>query len=510
MQKNISRALKLYPFYEATSGDLLFFSVIQTLFLMQVKGFSAAQIAMMILICDIVDLALEYPSYRIIRRLGNSRACVIGGILPLIGILLITVGTNLPLVIIGKIFFVSAGNFQSMAGAAARNNLVLTGEKEQYTKLFSKGNTIYSAVSMAAAVLVPVLFSVNRYIPSLLCIVICAVIAVISFFIPDYTEQGRVQLQSKEEKEEHVKIGKGMWLLIVVFCMFFCAGAVFTTNTEVYLTVCLEGLFAEQNTIFIFGLIVWSARMLRLLCNIMLEKILDKLKDKIVIIAPAALLIAFMSVGAYGLLSGKTFVAAVLSGITYIFIKGVIWDPMRTFLRMTAVDTNSKSKQQSMLVLLNSGQSVVSIVMDLIVVGILNILSMEYVFLCFAVLCCITFACAIMLRIELQKSVQLMCYGTVLNENEIDNISRLVYDDLINVGAGSKEAASYRILTEEKLISCMNEGKRDEELTVSLYSRLEEYHVSIKFGEDKYDIFTPSVGDDPISDMIFQNILRNI
>lgn len=291
--------------------------------------------------------------------------------------------------------------------------------------------------------------------------------------------------------------------------MFFCAGAVFTTNTEVYLTVCLEGLFAEQNTIFIFGVIVWSARMLRLLCNILLEKILDKLKDKIVIIAPAALLIAFMSVGSYELLSGKTFVAAILSGIAYILIKGVIWDPMRTFLRMTAVDTNSKSKQQSMLVL-NSGQSVVSIVMDLIVVGILNILSMEYVFLCFAMLCCITFACAIMLRRELQKSVQLMCYGTVLNENEIDNISRLVYDDLINVGAGSKEAASYRILTEEKLISCMNEGKRDEKLTVSLYSRLDEYHVSIKFGEYEHDIFTPSVGDDPISDMIFKNILRNI
>ena len=32
----------------------------------------------------------EYPSYRIIRRIGNSRSIVIGGILPLISIVLIT------------------------------------------------------------------------------------------------------------------------------------------------------------------------------------------------------------------------------------------------------------------------------------------------------------------------------------------------------------------------------------------------------------------------------------
>ena len=87
MSGKIKLALKLYPFYEATSGDLLFFSVIQTLFLIQVKGFSAAQIAMIILVADIVDMALEYPSYRAIQRLGNSRACVIGGIMPLLGIL---------------------------------------------------------------------------------------------------------------------------------------------------------------------------------------------------------------------------------------------------------------------------------------------------------------------------------------------------------------------------------------------------------------------------------------
>ena len=45
-KKKIKLALRLYPFYEAVSGDLLFFSVIQTLFFSRVKGFSAADIAL--------------------------------------------------------------------------------------------------------------------------------------------------------------------------------------------------------------------------------------------------------------------------------------------------------------------------------------------------------------------------------------------------------------------------------------------------------------------------------
>ena len=80
--KKIQKALKLYPFYEAVSGDLLFFSVIQTIFLTLVKGFSAEQVATVILISDFLALALEYPSYKLIQCWGNSRSIIVGGILP--------------------------------------------------------------------------------------------------------------------------------------------------------------------------------------------------------------------------------------------------------------------------------------------------------------------------------------------------------------------------------------------------------------------------------------------
>ena len=91
-EKRIKRAIWLYPLYEAASGDLLFYSVIETLFLTLVKGFTVQEIAAIVFITDLADLLLEYPTYRIIRRIGNSRAVTAGGILPLISIVMITAG----------------------------------------------------------------------------------------------------------------------------------------------------------------------------------------------------------------------------------------------------------------------------------------------------------------------------------------------------------------------------------------------------------------------------------
>ena len=507
-QNKLRLALKLYPLYEAVSGDLLFFSVIQTLFFTQVKGFSASQIAMIILLADIVDLAIEYPTYKVIRRLGNSRSCIIGAIMPLIGIVLITIGRSMPIVSLGMIFFVGAANFQSMAEAAARNNLVLIGEKEDYAKLFSRGNIIYSAVSMMAAIVIPFLFSINRYLPSLLCIITYAAIMAISFFIVDYSEHGGILTTLKDEKVSLVRIGMGLRFLIIVFCLFFCAGAVFTNNTEVFLSNHLSERFSEHNTIFIFGAIIWIARVVRLLSNILLPIILEKLKDRIVFIVPGIMLIAFLSVGISGLFFKETIWPIILTGMAYVIVKGVIWDPLRTFLRMTAVDTNSKNRQQSMLVYLNAGQSVVSVLMDLMVVGILKILPLEYVFIVFSVISAIMVIFAVMLMWEFKRSVEIMNYRDTFDEVSIDEISQTLYNHLINAGMEAKEALSYRLLTEEKLIESLTEKNRGTVVCVSLSTKFDDINVSLKIGDEERDIFTLAREDDLISQIIFQNVLK--
>ena len=406
-QNRIKLALKLYPFYEAASGDMLFFSVIETLFLMQVKGFLAPDIALILFITHFSDLILEYPSYIIIRQIGNGIAGRVGGIMPLIGILFITFGQSQSAVIIGNIFCVGAVNFQSAASAGARNNLVKLGEKGKYAELFSKSNVIYTAVSMAAALFIPFLYSLNKYVPSVLCIITFLGITIISFFLKDFTEKEHSNLPLHLTKNNYSlgKIGRRFIFLIIVFCLFFCAGGVFAKNTEVFLGKYLGELFTEKQTIFVFGAVIWVSRFLRLIVNIFLPKILKFLKENIVTLSAYSIAAAFLSIGASGIFFGKTIHPIIIAGTAYIIIRGIIWDPMRTYLRMSAIDINNKQRQQTMIVLLNAGQSIVCVVMDLIVVSILKLFSLEYVFLAFALISIVIIIYSIMLKREL-KSIE--------------------------------------------------------------------------------------------------------
>jgi hypothetical protein len=177
---------------------------------------------------------------------------------------------------------------------------------------------------------------------------------------------------------------------------------------------------------------------------------------------------------------------------------------------MTAVDTNSKKRQQSMLVFLNAGQSLVGILMNLIVVTILKFYSLEYVFLTFAVISIIIVICSILLRMELKHQIEIMNFETLLNEKGINEISQIVYDDLKEVGMEQKEALSYRLLTEEKLVEYINAGKREEKVSVRLIAKMDDFYVNLKVGDEEGDIFTLPRNGDSISQQIFHSVIRGL
>ena len=511
-EKKIRRAIRYYPFYEAAAGDLLFYSVIETLFLTLVKGLSVQQIAMVFLITDLADLLLEYPSYRIIRRIGNSRSIVIGGMMPLIGIITLTAGRTIPVITAGNFFFMGAGNFQSMAGAGARNNLVLAGEKDRYAALFSRANLLYAAANMIAATLMPFAFSYNRYLPSMICILVYTAVAASAFLIPDYSEdRDALPAEGKSGNAAgKARIGKGLLLLLAVFSGFFCAGSVFGSNTQLFISGRLGELVSERGEILVFGGIIWLSRVVRLGANAVLSRILAVLKERIVVLSCVTLFAAFLMIGLTGILFPKTWIPVIAAGVFYVTVKGVLWDPLRTYLRMTAADTNSKRQQQTTLVALNAGQSVTKILMDLIVAGMLRVFPFEYVFLALAAVAAVIVLLAFLLKKEMESSLELMRVEATLEPEEIDRISAALFEHLRDAGTELKEAVSYRLLCEEKLLNCLNDGKAGEPFTVVTTRRLNGLFVEVGIGQEKMDLFEIPLEGDAISKDIFFHIIRSI
>lgn len=497
-------AIRLYPVYDALTGDLLFYSVIEILFLTLVKGFSDAQIALLFLISDVADLALEYPTYRLIRKIGNSKSIVLGGVMPLMSIILITVGNSLPVVLIGNILFVASGNFQSMACAAARNNLTLLGEKESYAHLFSRSNIIYSVASIAAALICPILFSADKYLPSVICIVIYAGFATISFLIPDYTENAPLKA-AERGRTASVKPAPVMKYIIAVFCMFFCTAAVFRTNSELLISRDFATLFSEHAGILLFGALKWMSKLVKLGVNVVLTRIIDRFRDSIIVVGTALLFAATALTAISAVFLSGTVLGILICAVVYILITGVIWDPFRTFLRMLAVDTNSKQKQQYMLVMLNVGQSVLNAGMRLIVFITLKITTLEYVFVVFAAIT----AAEIVLGARLSRMLksdrtEILNIGGKLFADAIDTVAMTVEQQLTDVGFEKKQAIACRLLIENKLLEFLSESE-GADINVQLSLEYGEIKARLTVGEEKTDVLA-APGEDDFSRLIFGRV----
>ena len=163
-----------------------------------------------------------------------------------------------------------------------------------------------------------------------------------------------------------------------------------------------------------------------------------------------------------------------------------------------------------MLMILNIGQSVVSIAMDLIVVSTLKIYSLEYVFLAFSVILTIELIFAAQLHAKIASQIELMQYHSALNEEEVDRISELVYACLVDAGYDKREALQNRLLVEEKLIACLNNDMRDAPVDISVTRKLDDACINLTIRDKKIEIFRMPEESDSLSNIIFSNIVKHM
>jgi hypothetical protein len=62
----------------------------------------------------------------------------------------------------------------------------------------------------------------------------------------------------------------------------------------------------------------------------------------------------------------------------------------------------------------------------------------------------------------------------------------------------------------EKLLEYIKMGKSGEKLCVRLVSKLDDFHVNLRVGDEDGDIFMIPSSGDSISQQIFHNILRSL
>ena len=125
-----------------------------------------------------------------------------------------------------------------------------------------------------------------------------------------------------------------------------------------------------EKTVLIIGIILCVSRVIRVISNILFNKIQKKYKDKVGIILPffLTLSLGLMIIGYF--ISFSVVLKIIIMSLGYIIIL-FIRDPFKAYMQDLALKKSEKSQQQTLLTILDLLRKIVRAIMDLSFTAIL-------------------------------------------------------------------------------------------------------------------------------------------
>ena len=269
----------LYVIYQSFTSDLLFWIVIDNLFLSTVKGFSAFEIVLITLGGLLMSLILYPLTNLIVKKSSNKTSIILGSISYVIAITMFMFSNNIFSFFIAQTFYNVSTPFKMVSCMMLKNNLEEKNKKEEFIKWQSYGKLGYAIITLIVALFAGPLFNINPYLPVVLSLA-CAIIGLILSFIYSDTP-------SKEQEEKTVfKItslltNKTMLLIMVVNILTVGTYIFLHTKTTLLIqSVCEEVQISLVNTSLIISGIVFGSRLCRALSNLLYPEIYKKTNNK--------------------------------------------------------------------------------------------------------------------------------------------------------------------------------------------------------------------------------------
>lgn len=358
-EKKLRRSNRIYALFSGLSMDLLFWAAINTIFLTNIKGFTAAQMNSLVSVGLIATILLQPIAFRIIKKIGNISSIRLGVLLLFIGSLLLTFSNTYLLILVGEVFYETAFLFKNMDNVILRKNLKYENRTDDFLKYQSKASMIYSITTMVIAFCSGFIYKINAYLPMICCTIFCLINIILSFFLYECD----IEIE-KEDKKEKIKF-KFSSLIILIFIMFGTAYAIIDagqTNSKLIMQYNMEN-FVETGKIAIYlSFIIAISRMVRVISNIIFPKIIAKMKDKVLYLVNSLLAVAFGLI-IVGNIMNNNMTGIVIVAIGF-FIFLAVRDPLLNYTRtilLNNCDTRYHEKAITYLTLANKiGKFVIS------------------------------------------------------------------------------------------------------------------------------------------------------
>lgn len=372
--QKLNRSIKMYPIFYGLTADVIFWIAINTLFLTTVKHLSASQINSLEAIGTAVGLLFQLFLIKIVRKIGNLNSVRLGTILLFLSVLLNTISTKYIGFLIAELCYVIGFVFKHMDNVILIKNLMYLNKSDDYLKYQTRGSTIYSFITLIISVISGFIFNVNPYIPMIICLLICFINIILTFFI--YEVPINIKKEDTKEKKINSKFDKKIVLMILLYGLFYAMIACGQKNSKLFIQFNMQEILTLNNVAIYMSIFIFISRIARLISNLIFIKIYNKFKNKMLFILEFCLILSFCFLLIGNCINNMIGICIMAIGFfTYLFIR----DPFDNYMKKTLFEHSSELVHDKIINYLNLSRKIFSLIYSSIVAVILFNLNYIYV-----------------------------------------------------------------------------------------------------------------------------------
>lgn len=367
--QKINRTIKIYPIFYGLTADLIFWIAINTLFLITVKHLSASQINSIGAIGTGVGLVFQIFLIKIVRKIGNIKAVRLGTILLFLSVTINTIATSYTGLLIAELCYVIGFVFKHMDNVIVIKNLKYLNRSDDYIKLQTKGSTLYSLVTLVISLISGFIFNINPYFPMILCMIVCFINILLTFFIYEAPNQNNKEIKNNT-KVAFSKIAK---LLILLYGLFYAMIAISQNNSKLFIQLNMQDFLSLDKVAIYMSIIIFISRIFRLIGNLVFLKVYNKLKNKMIFLLETLLVASFILL-LMGDFIGRNMMGICVMSIGF-FIYLVIRDPFANYLKKTLFENTKEEIHDKVINYISLSRKICSLIYGLVISKMLVSLS---------------------------------------------------------------------------------------------------------------------------------------
>lgn len=372
MEQNISkikRSIRLYPIFYAFSADLIFFVPIDTLYLNLVKGMDASQISAMTMIGLLVCILAKNTIVKIAKKIGNANSVKVGVLMLFIASIILTFGKSFISLVMYKIIYEVAFMFWDLTSILLRNDLIYLNKQDKYFSVRNKAKVMYGITTMITALASGYLFNLDKYLPMYISIIMYFIIFILSFAFYEEKVDEENDIRPTNTDNKKISITSTIFFIILSNTIFYTVIKFGQNNSKLFMQYDFQKVLSVEMVTYLITVIVFISRIVRIIGNIIFDKLYLKIKDKMSMVLTILEFMAFALL-IIGHFIGFNFILKVIVMSAGFFLILSIRDSFSIYIEDTALKITKQDEQQKIMINIETyrklGQLLLSVVFTLI------------------------------------------------------------------------------------------------------------------------------------------------